>query len=88
MRYYRRLYGKDSDAFGKRRTFEDGGDLVADSPSLVGENNGVHELVGPRIFNLECLLIFHGLRRKGAEDWNKASGLEVLVEASSDGLST
>jgi len=59
--YYRRANGEDSDAFGKRRTFEESGDLVADSPSLMGENNGVHEFLGPRIFNLKCLLIFHGL---------------------------
>lgn len=69
---------QDPNTLGERGELDNRSHLVAGGPCLVGNHDGVHELLWPGILDLEGLLVFERLGGKGANDGYRHDGLHVV----------
>ncbi len=80
--------GHDDNALGERGKLEDCEDGVACRPRLVRKHDGVHELFGPGVLDLESLLVLESFVGERAHDVDGGDGMEIVSEARTDGEGT
>ena len=74
---------EDSDPLGKRDKLGESCECIPGSPSPVGKEDAIHKLPWPSVLYLGRLLVFEGIRGKGADDGDWQEGMHVLSEARS-----
>lgn len=70
--------GEDFDPLGSGCKLGECCEGIPSSPSLVGNEDAVHKLPWPSALYFRRLLVFEGIRGKGADDSDWQEGMDVL----------
>ena len=77
----RRHHAQRPNPLGQRRELDDGGEVVACGPGLMRDHDGVHDLLGPCVLNLERLLVLDRLWGKGPQQRDRPVRLQIVGKA-------
>lgn len=77
-----------ANALCQRGELDERGEIIACGPGLVGEHEGIHQLVGPGILDLQGLLVLQRLGGKRPQDSYGTGRSQIGREARADGRCT